>query len=151
MLLTFDFSSDTPLYIQLRNQIIIGIADGRLISGEKLPTVRALAEESGINTMTVSKAYQLLKQEGYITTDRRSGAAVAPRGERGSVSEETLSALRLSLSGSCALRDLAARRLWSCAISFTAIRTRRRQNDLANHSLGQSHMAAVLDVQSARR
>ena len=47
MLLTFDFSSDTPLYIQLRNQIIIGIADGRLISGEKLPTVRALAEESG--------------------------------------------------------------------------------------------------------
>ena len=74
MLLTFDFSSDTPLYIQLRNQIIIGIADGRLISGEKLPTVRALAEESGINTMTVSKAYQLLKQEGYITTDRRSGA-----------------------------------------------------------------------------
>ena len=78
MLLTFDFSSDTPLYIQLRNQIIIGIADGRLISGEKLPTVRALAEESGINTMTVSKAYQLLKQEGYITTDRRSGAAVAP-------------------------------------------------------------------------
>lgn len=49
MLLTFDFSSDTPLYIQLRNQIIIGIADGRLISGEKLPTVRALAEESGIN------------------------------------------------------------------------------------------------------
>ena len=64
MLLTFDFSSDTPLYIQLRNQIIIGIADGRLISGEKLPTVRALAEESGINTMTVSKAYQLLKQEG---------------------------------------------------------------------------------------
>lgn len=83
MLLTFDFSSDTPLYIQLRNQIIIGIADGRLISGEKLPTVRALAEESGINTMTVSKAYQLLKQEGYITTDRRSGAAVAPRGEPG--------------------------------------------------------------------
>ena len=42
MLLTFDFSSDTPLYIQLRNQIIIGIADGRLSSGEKLPTVRGL-------------------------------------------------------------------------------------------------------------
>ena len=98
MLLTFDFSSDTPLYIQLRNQIVVGIANGRLTPGEKLPTVRVLAEESGINTMTVSKAYQLLKQEGYITTDRRSGAAVAPRGERESVSEETLSALRLSLS-----------------------------------------------------
>lgn len=98
MLLTFDFSSDTPLYMQLRNQIVVGIANGSPTPGEKLPTVRALAEESGINTMTVSKAYQLLKQEGYITTDRRSGAAVAPRGERGGISEETLSALRLSLS-----------------------------------------------------
>ena len=39
MLLTFDFSSDTPLYIQLRNQIVVGIANGRLTPGEKLPTV----------------------------------------------------------------------------------------------------------------
>ena len=45
MLLTFDFSSNTPLYLQLRNQIVIGIAQGRLSPGEKLPTVRALAEE----------------------------------------------------------------------------------------------------------
>ena len=43
MLLTFDFSSNTPLYLQLRNQIVIGIAQGRLSPGEKLPTVRALA------------------------------------------------------------------------------------------------------------
>ena len=80
MLLTFDFSSDTPLYIQLRNQIIIGIADGRLISGEKLPTVRALAEESGINTMTVSKAYQLLKQEGYYDRPAQRRGCRAARG-----------------------------------------------------------------------
>ena len=53
---------------------MIGIAEGRLLPGEKLPTIRALAEESGINMMTVSKAYQLLKQEGYIYTDRRNGA-----------------------------------------------------------------------------
>ena len=45
--------------------------------GEKLPTIRALAEETGVNTMTVNKAYQLLKQEGYISTDRRSGAVVS--------------------------------------------------------------------------
>ena len=100
MLLTFDFSSDTPLYIQLRNQIVVGIANGRLTPGEKLPTVRALAEESGINTMTVSKAYQLLKQEGYITTGRRFGGnavraetepfgtapcGLRPRGDSGAV------------------------------------------------------------------
>ena len=77
MILNVDFSSDTPLYQQLRDQIVVGIAEGRLSPGEQLPTIRALAEESGINMMTVSKAYQLLKQEGYITTDRRSGARVA--------------------------------------------------------------------------
>ena len=106
MLLTFDFSSDTPLYIQLRNQIIIGIADGRLISGEKLPTVRALAEESGINTMTVSKAYQLLKAEGYLVTDRRAGAVVcAPRGKAAGLSADQTARLNL-LAGEARLAGL---------------------------------------------
>ena len=107
MILNFDFSSSVPLYMQLRNQIVIGIAEGKLVPGEKLPTIRALAEESGINMMTVSKAYQLLKQEGYIHTDRRSGAVVAPRegvsggndGESAAaVPQETLDGLRLRLS-----------------------------------------------------
>ena len=97
MFLTFDFSSDTPLYLQIRNQVVIGIAQGQLAPGEKLPTIRALAEESGINMMTVSKAYQILKSEGYITTDRRSGAVIAPRKEA-VASEENLAALRLALS-----------------------------------------------------
>ena len=47
--------SDVPIYLQLRNQIVAGISDGRLSPGEKLPTVRALAEELGINAMTVNK------------------------------------------------------------------------------------------------
>lgn len=98
MILTFDFSSDTPIYMQIRNQIVIGIAEGQLKQGEKLPTVRALAEESGINVMTVSKAYNLLKQEGYITTDRRKGAAVACRSSSPQAKEETINALRLHLS-----------------------------------------------------
>ena len=106
MILNLDFSSSIPLYMQLRNQIVIGIAEGKLMPGEKLPTIRALAEESGINMMTVSKAYQLLKQEGYIHTDRRSGAVVAQREEwnedrctaEASVPQETLEGLRLRLS-----------------------------------------------------
>lgn len=98
MILTFDFSSDTPLYQQLRNQIVIGIAEGRLTPGEKLPTIRALSEESGVNMMTVSKAYQLLKQEGYIATDRRKGAIVLPRSGEAAVSRQTTEALRLHLS-----------------------------------------------------
>ena len=76
MILSLDFSCDMPIYMQIRNQIVIGISDGSLTHGERLPTIRSLAIEIGINTMTVNKAYQLLKQEGYITADRRSGATV---------------------------------------------------------------------------
>ena len=43
MLMTFDFSSSVPLYQQLRNQVVIGIAEGKLKPGEKLPTIRTLA------------------------------------------------------------------------------------------------------------
>lgn len=77
MLLQLDFSSDVPIYLQIRNQIVLGIANGKLAPGERLPTIRTLADEAGVNMMTVSKAYQLLKQEGYISTDRRSGAVVS--------------------------------------------------------------------------
>ena len=98
MLLKFDFGSNVPIYMQLRNQVVIAIAEGKLTPGEQLPTIRALAEESGINMMTVSKAYQLLKQEGYIATDRRSGAVVLPCTGAGTPGEDTLNRLRLCVS-----------------------------------------------------
>jgi DNA-binding transcriptional regulator YhcF (GntR family) len=97
MILKFDFASKMPLYLQLRNQIVIGIAEGKLSPGEKLPTVRSLADESGINSMTVSKAYQLLKQENYIVTDRRGGTAVASHTPE-KVDARTVHALRLHIS-----------------------------------------------------
>lgn len=78
MLLALDFSLDTPIYQQIRNQIVLGIAEGKLLPGEKLPPIRLLAEETGVNVMTVNKAYQLLKQEGYLITDRRNGAVIQP-------------------------------------------------------------------------
>lgn len=81
MIIAINEYSDIPIYIQIRNQIVLGISDGRLSPGEQLPTVRALAEEMGVNFMTVNKAYQMLKQEGYIYTDRRNGAKVRERME----------------------------------------------------------------------
>lgn len=81
MLLALDFSLDTPIYQQIRNQIVLGIAEGKLLPGEKLPPIRLLAEETGVNVMTVNKAYQLLKQEGYLITDRRNGAIIRPSPE----------------------------------------------------------------------
>ena len=77
MYLEIDFSSDEAFYVQLCNQIIIGIATSRLREGDTLPSVRQLADEVGINMHTVNKAYSLLKQEGYIRLDRRSGAVIA--------------------------------------------------------------------------
>ena len=76
MIIRIDELSNVPIYQQIRNQIVMGISGGELKAGEQLPTVRALAMEIGINTMTVSKAYQILKSEGYIMTDRKNGARV---------------------------------------------------------------------------
>ena len=98
MLLHLEFDSDIPIYQQIRDQIVVGIADGRLRPGEQLPTIRALAAETGVNMMTVSKAYQILKQEGYLQADRRSGTVVSGRRPVGEPEEATVRALRVSLS-----------------------------------------------------
>lgn len=77
MIIELDMNSSTPICVQLRNQIVMGIGRGELKLGESLPTVRQLAQDIGVNTMTVNKAYQILKTEGYIKIDRRHGAIVS--------------------------------------------------------------------------
>lgn len=77
VLLRIDFESDTPIYIQLKNQLIEGIARSELKPGDSLPSVRQLAEDIGINMHTVNKAYALLKDDGYVSLDRRKGAIIA--------------------------------------------------------------------------
>lgn len=72
-----DFESDEAIYIQVRNQIIVGIATERILEGESLPSVRQLAENIGINMHTVNKAYSVLRQEGFIKLDRRRGAVIS--------------------------------------------------------------------------
>lgn len=77
MILKIDFNSEEALYIQLCNQIIMGIATEMLHEGDSLPSVRQLADEIGINMHTVNKAYAVLRQEGFLRLDRRRGAVVA--------------------------------------------------------------------------
>ncbi|MGE4484867.1 MAG: GntR family transcriptional regulator [Oscillospiraceae bacterium] len=98
MILQLDFSGDVPIYLQIRNQIVVGIASGKLQPGERLLPIRALADEAGVNMMTVNKAYALLKKEGYIVADRRSGAAVAGISQRGGLTEKTREDLKLAIS-----------------------------------------------------
>ena len=77
MMIEIDFSSDEAIYIQLTNQIIMGIATSRLQEGDTLPSVRQLADTVGINMHTVNKAYSVLKQEGFVKVDRRKGAVIS--------------------------------------------------------------------------
>ena len=85
MLIDIDPDSESPLYQQLRDQVVVGIAGGSLKPGEPLASVRQLAGQFGINSATVGKGYDLLRQEGLVRTSRRSGSVVA----RGPADEQT--------------------------------------------------------------
>ena len=77
MYIEIDFNSDEAIYMQLRNQIIMGIATSEIREGDTLPSVRQLAQTVGINMHTVNKAYAVLRQEGFVQLDRRKGAVIA--------------------------------------------------------------------------
>ncbi len=77
MIIQIDFNSDEAIYVQLCNQIILGIATSQFREGEQLPSVRQLADTIGINMHTVNKAYSILQQEGFVKIDRRRGAIIA--------------------------------------------------------------------------
>lgn len=76
MVIKIDFNSEEAIYIQLRNQIILGIATSVIQEGDTLPSVRQLADNIGINMHTVNKAYNVLRQEGILQLDRRRGAVI---------------------------------------------------------------------------
>lgn len=77
MFLEIDFKSDLPIYEQIRREIIIGLARGHIKAGDKLPSVREMAENIGINLHTVNKAYKLLEADGVISMDRRFGSLIS--------------------------------------------------------------------------
>lgn len=81
MFLAINFESEIPIYTQIRQQIIEGIASGKLTSGEGLPSVRQLASDLGVNMHTVNKAYSQLRQDGFIVIHKRRGVLVASKGQ----------------------------------------------------------------------
>ncbi|WLD91706.1 GntR family transcriptional regulator [Alkalihalobacillus sp. AL-G] len=80
MFIKLDLESNEPIYTQLMHQIIAGIARNELQPGDRLPSVRSLASDIGINLHTVNKAYQQLKQDGFILIHRQRGVVVNPEG-----------------------------------------------------------------------
>lgn len=76
MLIRIDFESDQPIYLQIRDQIVEGIASGGLAPGESLPSVRQLAADLDINLHTANKAYSILQGEGFVKVHKREGFLV---------------------------------------------------------------------------
>lgn len=77
MLIPLVLGSDVPIYQQIRDRVVEGIASGALPAGTSLPSTRGLAADCGINFHTVNKAYDLLRQEGLVQLTRKQGAVVA--------------------------------------------------------------------------
>lgn len=73
-------SSGVPIYRQIVQQARYSIASGRVQSGDRLPSVRAIATELGINPMTVSKAYSMLEQAGVVVRQPGIGMVVSDAG-----------------------------------------------------------------------
>lgn len=102
MVIEIDFNSDEAIYVQLCNQIIMGIATSQLQEGENLPSVRQLADTIGINMHTVNKAYTVLRQEGFVNIDRRRGAVIAVDVNKARALQEMKEELAILLAkGSC--------------------------------------------------
>lgn len=76
MILNVDPAGDVPIYQQLRDQIVEAIAGGTLTESSPLPATRTLAADFGINFHTVNKAYDLLRRQGLIRLNRKTGAVV---------------------------------------------------------------------------
>jgi len=70
------WNDNQPIYQQLRERTIARILSGELAEGEALPSVRQIAVEMQINPITVSKAYQMLVDDGLVEKRRGLGMFV---------------------------------------------------------------------------
>jgi GntR family transcriptional regulator len=93
MMIMVERSSEEPIYEQIARQIREMVASGELPAGTRLPTVRELASDLGVNLNTVARAYRLLEEEGFVLIRDRSGAEVTsparkPESERQRLCQE---------------------------------------------------------------
>ncbi|MDR4887375.1 GntR family transcriptional regulator [Fredinandcohnia sp. QZ13] len=77
MIIRIEPESEIPIYQQITNQIIEGIARGSIQRGDSLPSVRTFAADLGINMHTVNKSYHQLEKKGIIRIMPKSGAVIS--------------------------------------------------------------------------
>lgn len=72
----WQFSNDAPIYTQLIQQVKVGIVTGAFPPGERLPSVRDLATEAGVNPNTMQRALAELERDGLVYSQRTAGRFV---------------------------------------------------------------------------
>ena len=98
MVISIDHSASEPIYQQIRSEVVAAIARGELQPGDRLPSVRALASDLGVNLHTVNKAYAILRDEGHLTMNGRNGARVADFPANASAATHEIGEARLAES-----------------------------------------------------
>ena len=73
---------ERPIWIQLKEQLAKLIVSGRYQCGDKMPSVRELAKEAGVNPNTMQRALAALDQEGLTATSRTAGRKVTENAEK---------------------------------------------------------------------
>jgi GntR family transcriptional regulator len=73
---SFEFSSSTPIYLQIMDLIRLAVITGAWHPGDKIASVRDLALEYGVNPNTVQRALSELEREGLLYAERTSGRFV---------------------------------------------------------------------------
>ena len=91
----WQFSSDAPIYTQLVRQIREGIVSGALPAGERLPAVRELAAEAGVNPNTMQRALSELERDGLVYAQRTAGRFVTEEQSRIDALKDTLARERI--------------------------------------------------------
>lgn len=82
MFIEIEADSSVPIYLQLAQQIIEGLAKGSLKPGDSLPSVRAFAADLGMNMHTVNKAYHYLEEKEFIRIVQKKGVVIHENGVR---------------------------------------------------------------------
>ena len=94
--MSWEFQDHLPIYAQLMDTLKRRIITGRYLPGEKLPSVRELAAEAGINPNTVQRAFSELEREGLIYTQRATGKYVTENADEIKSARQTLAKTQIA-------------------------------------------------------
>lgn len=93
--MNWTFRSDLPIYTQLVDRFVQGIASGAMAPGARLSSVRDLATEAGVNPNTMQRALQELERQGLVYSQRTAGRYVTEDTERISSVRKTVARTEL--------------------------------------------------------